>query len=164
MSAPRLVVMGPSGSGKSVIGALLASRLHVDFIDADDLHPAANRAKMISGVPLDDVDRMPWLDIVGEALAAAPDGAVVACSALRRRYRDRLRAAAPDAVFVELDVDARTLADRMSHRRHFMPPSLLESQLATLEPLADDEAGVVVSNVGPPETVVDAAVAALAVG
>lgn len=161
MPVRSIVVMGPSGSGKSAIGALLAQRLAVDFVDADDLHPPANRAKMTSGVPLDDDDRMPWLDLVGQVIADRPDGVVVACSALRRRYRDRIRVAAPDAAFIELVVDEEVLRKRMRSRTHFMPPALLHSQLATLEPLQPDEAGAQVVNAGSPPQVVDDVLRAL---
>jgi gluconokinase len=147
MGAVRIVVMGPSGSGKSVIGAALASVLEARFVDADDLHPEANVAKMRAGISLDDVDRMPWLDIVGRALADSPE-IVIACSALARRYRDRIRGQAPDAVFVELRVPRSELDRRMRTRLHFMPASLLDSQLETLEPLGDDEPGVRVDNLG----------------
>ena len=143
----RIVVMGPSGAGKSAVGAALAARLAVPFVDADDLHPPANVAKMAAGTSLDDEDRMPWLDLVGEALATAP-GMVVACSALARRYRDRLRMAAVDVRFVELRVPRTELDRRMRAREHFMPASLLESQLTMLEHLAADEPGVVVENTG----------------
>lgn len=146
--------MGPSGSGKSVVGAVLAERLGAAFIDADDLHPAGNVAKMAAGTPLDDSDRMPWLDIVADALASAPEGAVVACSALARRYRQRILEGAPDAVFVELRVSPGELARRMSTRQHFMPPALLTSQLQALEHLDDDEPGVVVDNDRAPHDVV----------
>lgn len=149
----RIVVMGPSGSGKTVIGKALAERLEVPFADADDLHPPANVAKMASGHPLDDSDRGPWLDAVGAALGAA-SALVVACSALARRYRDRIRAHAPDAVFVELAVSRAELAQRMRERAHFMPPQLLDSQFAAWEPLAADERGVRVSNEEEPGTVV----------
>lgn len=144
---PRVVVMGPSGSGKTAIGAALAVDFGVDFVDADDLHPAANVAKMESGIPLDDDDRMPWLDTVGATLAAAP-GLVMACSALARRYRDRIRAAVPDVRFVELRVSRDELDRRMRSRQHFMPAALLDSQLATLEHLEPDEEGVAVDNDG----------------
>lgn len=163
-SAPRIVVMGPSGSGKSVVGAVLAARLGVPFLDADDLHPAANVAKMAAGDPLDDDDRMPWLDVVAAALGQPAEGAVVACSALARRYRDRLRAGAPDAVFVELRVDAAELRRRMDAREHFMPSSLLASQLDTLEHLDPAERGVVIVNEGAPADVADAAAEALRAG
>lgn len=135
--------MGVSGCGKSTVGRLLADRLGVPFFDADSLHPAANLAKMAAGVPLDDDDRWPWLRLVGAALAESPDGAVVACSALRRPYRDLLRSFAPDLRLVHLVGTRGELAARMSDRHdHFMPVALLDTQLATLEPLGDDETGV----------------------
>jgi gluconokinase len=153
--------MGPSGSGKSVVGAVLATRLDLPFVDADDLHPASNVAKMAAGTPLDDADRMPWLDVVAETLREASEGAVVACSALARRYRDRIRAGAPDAVFVALTVSPEELARRMASREHFMPSSLLASQLAALEPLAADESGVGVLNDRPAIEVADEAISRL---
>ena len=163
MTLPRrLIVMGPSGAGKSVVGALLATRLGIPFIDADDLHPAHNIAKMAAGSPLDDDDRMPWLDVVGRVLSDEPDGAVMACSALARRYRDRLRRGAPDAVFVELLADPERLSQRMIQREHFMPASLLGSQLLTLEHLADDERGIAVATDATPAEVADIVVDALA--
>ena len=135
--------MGVSGCGKSTVGALLAGRLGVPFIDADSLHPAANVARMSAGIALTDSDRRPWLDAVGRALAAAPDGAVVACSALRRCYRDAIREHAPDAVFAHLHGPREVLARRLAARLdHFMPAALLDSQLATLEPLEPGESGV----------------------
>lgn len=154
-SVVRLVVMGPSGSGKSLVGAAVAARLRARFVDGDDLHPSANVAKMRGGTPLTDTDREPWLDIVGRTVAREPSSIVVACSALRRVYRDRIRAGAPDAVFVELVVDMPELSARMSRRDHFMPPALLDSQLATLEPLAQDEAGFRVANDADLQSVVD---------
>lgn len=162
-SAERIVVMGPSGSGKSVVGLALAQRLGLPFVDADDLHPAANVAKMAAGVPLDDGDRMPWLDVVAATLRDAPGGVVMACSALARRYRDRIRGGTAGArvVFVELRVPRDELERRMGSREHFMPSSLLISQLQTLEHLEPDEAGVVVAGEPPLPDVVDAAVAAL---
>lgn len=150
----RIVVMGPSGSGKSLVGAALAAQVRARFVDGDDLHPAANVAKMAAGVPLTEADREPWLDVVG-ALLAREAHLVIACSALRRNYRDRIRAAAPDAVFVELVVPAAELAHRMSRRDHFMPPALLDSQLAVLEPLAADEQGVRIANDADLVSVVD---------
>jgi len=139
----HVVVMGVSGCGKSTVGELLAERLGLPFVDADSLHPPENLAKMASGTPLTDDDRWPWLRLVGAALAAPPDGAVVACSALRRAYRDLLREAAPDVRFVHLVGTREQLAARMSARSdHFMPVSLLDTQLATLEPLGTDEAGI----------------------
>jgi gluconokinase len=132
-----VVVMGVSGSGKTTVGAALAEAIGVPFEDGDSLHPAANVAKMSAGIPLTDEDRGPWLDAIGRVLAAGP--VVVACSALKRVYRDRLRAAAPDLELVYLEVDRVTLLERMKHRTHFMPPSLLNSQLATLEVPTEDE-------------------------
>jgi carbohydrate kinase (thermoresistant glucokinase family) len=143
---PLLVVMGVSGAGKSTVGAALAAELGVPFRDADDLHPAANVALMAAGQPLSDTDRWPWLDLVGAALASAEvrgTGLVMACSALRRVYRERILAAAPTARFVLLEVPPEVLEARMLARPgHFMPPSLLASQLATLEALGADEPGV----------------------
>ena len=140
MSGP-LVVMGVSGSGKSTVGAALARRLDVPFVDGDALHPEANVAKMAAGRPLDDDDRRPWLDAVGAWLAAHPRGVVV-CSALRRSYRDVLREHCPSVGFVHLDGDPAVIARRLADRPgHFMPASLLGSQLETLEPLEPDEAG-----------------------
>jgi gluconokinase len=137
-----IVAMGVSGAGKSTFGQALADRLDRPFIDADDLHPAANKAKMAAGLPLTDEDRAPWLEAVADAAAALP-ASVVACSALKRRYRDQLRRRDGSIVFVELDVDRDELARRLATRSHeFMSPTLLQSQLATLEPLAPDEAGV----------------------
>ena len=149
----RIVVMGPSGSGKSLVGAALAARLGMGFVDGDDLHPRANVSKMAAGTPLTDEDRAPWLDAVALVLARqAP--VVVACSALRRAYRDRIRATASEAWFVELVVAQPELRERMSRRDHFMPTALLDSQLATLEPLATDEAGMRVANDAHLESVV----------
>ncbi|NEM90721.1 gluconokinase [Galbitalea soli] len=148
MIVPQLiVVMGVSGSGKSTVGAALASRLRVPFVDADDLHPAANVAKMAAGHPLTDEDRWPWLDRVAATLAGgASTGMVVACSALRRVYRERISAGAPGVRFVELEGSRALLEERMRGRHdHFMPTSLLDSQLATLESLAVDEPGIVVA-------------------
>ena len=153
--------MGVSGSGKSLIGSGLAAERGWAFVDGDDLHPEANVAKMAAGIPLTDADRWPWLDAVAATLAASPGGIVVACSALRRAYRDRIRTAAPDVFFVELAGPRDLLWQRMTARPgHFMPASLLDSQLATLESLASDEPGAIVSIEGPPAEVlarVDAA-------
>lgn len=138
----RIVVMGPSGSGKSTVGRAIALETGAAFVDGDDLHPDANVAKMAAGVPLQDDDRMPWLRAVGARLREEAD-IVIACSALKRSYRDVIRAEAPDAFFAELSVGRETLAERMRTRgEHFMPTSLLDSQLSTLEPLDDDEVGV----------------------
>ncbi|MBM7831594.1 gluconokinase [Agromyces cerinus] len=158
----RIVVMGVSAVGKSTVGRLLAERLGVPFRDADDLHPVANVAKMASGVALDDTDRGPWLDLVGAELEASTTGVVVACSALKRTYRDRLRDAAPSTVFVHLHGSRELLAARAAARTdHFMPASLLDSQLAALEALAPDEAGVTVDVAGDLAAIVDRTVTAL---
>ena len=139
--------MGVSGAGKSTVGAALAQRLGAAFVDSDSLHPQANVAKMAAGNALTDEDRWPWLHLVGAELASPhPDGIVVACSALKRAYRDAIRATAPSTVFVQLNVELPVLQGRVAQRPgHFMPPSLLASQLDTLEPLQADEAGVTVS-------------------
>lgn len=159
----RIVVMGVAGSGKSTVGEALAARLGAEFIDSDQLHPPANIDKMSKGIPLDEDDRRPWLDLVGATLAAASGtGMIVACSSLRRRYRDRIRLAAPDTVFVHLHGGRALLAARLESRKgHFMPVSLLDSQLRSLEPLDDDEAGVVVDLGAPIDDIVDAALAGL---
>jgi len=137
--------MGVSAVGKSTVGAELAERLGIPFLDADDLHDDAAVAAMSAGIALSDADRMPWLARVGDALAAQSGGAVIACSALALRYRDAIRASAPNAIFVHLDAPAEVLAIRAGAREgHFMPASLLTSQLATLEPLDDDERGFAV--------------------
>jgi gluconokinase len=137
--------MGVSGSGKSTVGAALAQRLRVPFADADDFHPPANIAKMTAGQALDDHDRQPWLEAVGEWLAAHPDGGVMSCSALKRSYRDQLRHHAHEVEFVLLEGSREVIARRQASRPgHFMPPSLVTSQLATLEPLEPDERGVVI--------------------
>jgi gluconokinase len=136
--------MGVSGSGKSTVGAALAQRLHVPFADADDLHPSANIAKMSRGEALDDEDRSPWLELVGEWLAVHEDGGVMSCSALKRKYRDQIRHHAPTVRFLLLEGTREVIAARQASRPgHFMPASLLTSQFAALEPLAPDEDGVV---------------------
>lgn len=141
-----VVVMGVSGSGKTTVGIALAAALSVPFRDGDDLHPAANVAKMAAGIALTDDDRMPWLALVGAELAVAPGGLVIACSALKKVYRRAILAAAPSGRFLFLDGSRALLESRMQLRQgHFMPASLLDSQLATLEPLAADEPGVRVS-------------------
>jgi gluconokinase len=159
-----VVVMGVSGSGKSLVGGAVAAGLGVPFIEGDRLHPAANVAKMSSGLPLTDDERWPWLDRVGEELraaAAAGEGAIAACSALKRIYRDRLRSAVgPNLRFVFLRGKRATLAERLTARKHhFMPASLLDSQLATLED-PTSEAGVCTLDVeATPEAIAAAAVA-----
>lgn len=162
---PLVVVMGVSAVGKSTLGHALGARLGIDFVDSDVLHPVANVEKMRAGVPLTDADREPWLDEVGRALAnAAASGLVIACSSLKRAYRDRIRAEAPGTVFVHLVADVDVLARRIAERTgHFMPASLLDSQLATLEPLDADERGVVVDVAVPVADAVDRAIDGLRV-
>lgn len=152
-----LVVMGVSGSGKSTIARRLADALGYVFMDGDDLHPQANVAKMSAGIPLDDADRAPWLDAIVAWMRrelAAGRSAVVACSALKRKYRERLRQAGPAVRFVYLEVDHDELARRMHGREHFMPPELLGSQLATLEEPDRDEPALQVDANGPVDEVV----------
>jgi gluconokinase len=142
MQSP-IVVMGVSGCGKSTVGAALAQRLRVPFADADDYHPPASIAKMTAGQPLDDDDRYPWLETVGRWLAAHQGGGVMSCSALKRKYRDQLRRHCATVEFVHLSGSLELIAARQASRPgHFMPASLLASQLATLEPLEPDEKGV----------------------
>jgi gluconokinase len=146
MSNPRpVVVMGVSGSGKSVVGAALAQRLRVPFADADDFHPEANIAKMAAGHPLDDDDRRPWLDAIGAWLEDHADGGVITCSALKRMYRDQLRGHLADIEFLHLSGDRELIARRQASRPgHFMPAALLDSQFDTLEPLEPDEDGLAI--------------------
>ena len=156
-AATVVVVMGVSGSGKSTLATRLASGLGWDFLEGDLLHPAANVAKMQAGTPLDDADRQPWLQAIAawiaEHLHAGRNG-VVACSALRRVYRDRLRDAGPGVRFVYLQVSRAVLYQRLRHRHHFMPASLLDSQLATLEEPHGDEHVLRVGNDGDINTTV----------
>lgn len=140
---PRVVVMGVSGSGKSTVGVKLAQRLGIAFQDGDELHPQTNVEKMHSGHPLTDADRWGWLARCGDWLADRPAG-VLACSALHRSYRDVLRQHAPDVVFLDLDGPRGVLHERLEHRRgHFMPPALLDSQLADYERLGPGEDGLI---------------------
>ncbi|WP_432032291.1 gluconokinase [Streptomyces antibioticus] len=164
MRTPHVVVvMGVAGTGKTTVGPLLAARLGVPYAEGDEFHPPANIAKMSAGTPLDDADRLPWLDAIGDwAQKRTGLGGVVSCSALKRSYRDRLRAAAPGLVFLHLSGSRELIEDRMGHRRgHFMPTALLDSQFATLEPLAADEAGVTVDVTGGPEEITARAAGAL---
>jgi gluconokinase len=147
-SYPPMIVMGVSGSGKSTIGQALATALGLDFIDGDDLHPRANKEKMAAGHPLDDEDRAPWLEIIAQRIGtelAEGNPVVVACSALKRRYRTQLVSYAPSTVFIHLSGQRDIIAERQTHRNHeYMPNSLLDSQFATLEPLEADERSIVV--------------------
>jgi carbohydrate kinase (thermoresistant glucokinase family) len=155
--------MGVSGSGKSTVGEALAAELGVPFLDSDSLHPLTNVDKMAAGIPLTDDDRWPWLRAVGNALARADDtGLVIACSALKRSYRNMIRSEEPSSLFVYLTGSRELLAERLSKREdHFMPPSLLDSQLATLEPLGQDEMGVVVDIADAPKAIANSAASAI---
>jgi gluconokinase len=155
--------MGVSGAGKTTAGQALAAHLGVPFCDADDLHPAANVAKMRAGVALDDADRAPWLDAVGTWLADHSGGAVMSCSALRLAYRDTLRRHAAAVRFLHLAGDPAVVRERVASRAgHYMPASLVESQYAALEPLGDEEEGLTVDFDEPIDAiVVRAATAAL---
>ena len=153
---PIAVVMGVSGSGKTTVGQELAARLGVPYADADEFHPPANIAKMSAGVPLDDTDRAPWLRAIAGWLADhRATGAVVSCSALKRRYRDILRAPVGHLPFLHLDGDPGVVAQRVAQRPgHFMPASLVASQFADLEPLDPDEEGTVADLAAPVDDVV----------
>ena len=164
-SLPPIIVMGVSGSGKSTMGALLGERLGIPFIDGDDLHPEANREKMRAGHPLDDADRLPWLHRIGELIdAGLVEGhpTIVACSALKKAYRDLIRRHAPESIFVHLRGSSELIAIRMGARDHeYMPATLLGSQLAALEPLEDDEHGIVIDVTATPDDLADQIIAAL---
>ncbi len=157
-----LVIMGVSGCGKSTVAALLAGRLGWDIAEGDDLHPATNVAKMAAGTPLTDDDRWPWLgkcaDWIDQQQLAGRPG-VLTCSALKKVYRDILRR--PEVVFVHLTGTYDELHDRMTSRDHFMPSSLLDSQLATLELLTDDEEGLVVDIAHTPKEIAGTIIARL---
>jgi beta-N-acetylhexosaminidase len=155
-SLHHVVVMGVAGCGKSTVGAALAERLGAEFLDGDSLHPQSNIDKMASGTPLNDDDRAPWLAEIGRRFTASNTALVIACSALKRSYRDLIRGGNPSVVFVHLHGTRELLNERMNSRPgHFMPASLLDSQLATLEPLQADEAGVVVDIAQPVDDIVD---------
>jgi gluconokinase len=153
-----VVLMGVSGSGKTTIGTLLAERMGAAFADADDYHPAANKAKMAAGYPLNDEDRQPWLETLNALMrgwCAAGKGGVLACSALKESYRATLAGGIPADVvkFVLLDGAKELIAERLAHRKHeYMNPKLLESQLATLEPPQD---ALTVVNDKPPDVIVE---------
>jgi len=163
---PRaLVVMGVCGAGKTEIGRRLAAALGWSFLDADDVHPPANVAKMRAGTPLDDTDRGPWLDALAVVLRDAVAGCgdtVLACSALARRYRDRLGLPHPAVRLVHLDDTGGVIRERMERRAgHFMPTTLLDSQLALLERPTADERPIIVDVAGDPEAIVRAILAEL---
>lgn len=155
--------MGVQGSGKSTLGTLLAARLDIPFVDGDSLHSAENKALMATGQALTDEQRAPWLLEVGERLAASgPRGVVMACSALKRSYRDLLRQEAPDMFVVFAQGGFALIHGRIVARHHeYMPPSLLQSQYDDLEPREGDEAGVTVDVVDTPEMIVEEIVEAL---
>ena len=158
--------MGVTGTGKTSIGAALAAALDWVFIEGDAVHPAANIAKMRAGIPLTDEDRIPWLEALGGLTAerdAERRSTVVAASALRRMYRDLLRAAVPGGAtfFVQLAAPGGVLLERMTARDHFMPPVLLQSQFDALEPLTADEDGVVVDVDRPADAVLGDVLAAI---
>jgi gluconokinase len=158
-----VVVMGPSGCGKSTLAAALAARLGWRFIEGDELHPPANTAKMASGIPLTDQDRAPFLEAVADAIALQRgSGVVAACSALKRRYRDLLRARGGPILFVLPQMDRADLLARLKARQgHFMPASLLDSQLADLEPPDPDEQALVLPGAAPLEQNVTLAIEGL---
>jgi len=151
-SVDAVVVMGVCGCGKTSVGRALASLLGWPFLEGDEFHPPENIAKMAAGIPLRDEDRLPWLDTIAERIAeerAKGQPVVVSCSALKRRYRDRLRAGAPRVLFLHLAGDRDLILGRMSQRTgHYMPTSLLDSQFADLEPLQADELAVI-CDIGP---------------
>jgi gluconokinase len=152
-----LVVMGVSGCGKSSLGAAVASLLHWPLIEGDDFHPDANQAKMRAGVALSDADRADWLELLGQQLARYPKGAVLTCSALKRSYRDQLRAASPGLRFAWLDLDQAASHARVAQRgaAHLFPASLVANQFSTLEPPIG-EAGVLhLDALLPPATLCD---------
>lgn len=155
----HLVIMGVSGSGKTTISTLLSEHLGWIAAEADEFHPEANIAKMSSGTPLTDDDRWPWLDSIKHWMDTQAENGrstIVTCSALKRVYRDVLGAAAGQVHFVHLNGSADVLRERMKTRSgHFMPPSLLPSQINTLEPLADDEPGIVVDILHSPAELAD---------
>ena len=159
------VVMGVSGSGKTTVATAVAAHRGWVLAEGDDFHPEANVRKMAAGQPLDDGDRAPWLAALAGWISereAAGEDAVLTCSALKRSYRDRLGAGRPSVLFVHVDVDRDVLRQRLALRQgHYMPASLLDSQLATLEPLGTDEPGIRVPGDGDVEAVVAAVLAAL---
>jgi carbohydrate kinase (thermoresistant glucokinase family) len=162
----RLIVMGVSGCGKSTMAAALSERLGLDMVDGDDLHRPESVAKMRAGVALQDADRWPWLDRIGDYLAGSPDGVlgrVVACSALRRAYRERIRAHAGEVCFLFLQGDYALIAQRMRLRvGHYMQADLLDSQFQTLETPAPDETDVITLDIDMPmAALIDQAVSAL---
>ncbi|MFD0775364.1 gluconokinase [Streptomonospora algeriensis] len=166
----HFVFMGVSGTGKSTVAEPVSRRLGLAFAEADDFHPSANVAKMSAGNALTDEDRRPWLKSLAAWITEHDrrgESTVMACSALKRAYRDILRSAAPDVRFLHLDTDIDVIAARLRERKgHFMPETLLRSQKSTLEPLADDEPGATLDIAPPAEEVIERAarIVAAAVG
>jgi gluconokinase len=160
-----IVVMGVSGSGKTTVAERLAARLGCPYEEGDDHHPAANVEKMKAGIPLDDEDRRPWLEELARWIGereAATQNSVLTCSALKRSYRDLLRAGNESVWFAHVEVPQDVLAQRLEARQgHYMPASLLTSQLTTLQPLQPDEPGMTVPGTGEPDDVVDAILATM---
>ena len=158
----HVVVMGVSGCGKTTVGRLLARHLDLPFIEGDELHPPRNVSLMAAGTPLTDEDRVGWLQAVGTELARRPAGAVASCSALRRRYRDQLRSQLPGLRFVHLHGARPVLESRLRQRQgHYMPASLLDSQLQTLEPPSADEQALVLDIMDSPDALAHRAAQAL---
>jgi gluconokinase len=163
--ADVVIVMGVSGSGKSTVAKGISTVMGWEFAEGDAFHSEANVEKMRSGQPLTDEDRWPWLESIGDWISgkeASRESAVVTCSALRRVYRDLLRRDRPHVRFLHVEAASDLIEDRMQHRPgHYMPPSLLPSQLATLEPLEPDEPGTTVTNEGTAAAVLDRSLNAL---
>ena len=157
-----VIVMGVSGSGKTTVAQLLAERLGWSMAEADDFHSDANRRKMAAGIPLTDEDRAPWLVTLRDWIDAQHGSVILTCSALKYAYREVLRSADARVVFLHLNGSKETIGPRMATRTgHFMPASLLDSQLATLEPLRPGEDGAVINVQGTPEEVAERAVVGL---
>jgi carbohydrate kinase (thermoresistant glucokinase family) len=164
--APMIVIlMGVAGAGKTTVGEMLARRLGARFIEGDAFHPAANVAKMRAGTPLSDADRLPWLAAIATEIGRCLDSgmsAVIACSALKRAYRDILVGRRPGVRVVHLQGTPALIQERLDGRRgHYMPPSLLPSQFAALEAPSADEAAIAIDVTGTPEEIVTAILAAL---
>lgn len=160
----HLVVMGVAGCGKSSLARHLAERLGCEMLEGDDYHPAANQEKMRSGIPLDDADREPWLRALGEQLALRQSRVVLACSSLKRKYRDLLRAADPALRFVYIEIDIETAAQRVGGRSaHLFPITLVESQFAALESPVGESGVLRVSGLQPVQEQLDAIAAWLGI-
>ncbi|WP_051540678.1 gluconokinase [Ahrensia sp. 13_GOM-1096m] len=157
-TSPSIIIMGVCGAGKSAIGAALAKHINRPFVEADDFHSTSNRTKMTNGIALTDADRTPWLEAVAKTALAANDGInpVIACSALKRSYRELLSTQLSGALFIHLSADRNILAERLQARKsHFVGVALLESQLASLEPLAKEENGITLDCNQPLTTIIE---------